>query len=368
MNATRADDLRQRIVRVVESQSAVSDDACVVRVELPDQGVVVRHAAGGIVRGQARAHPLSSFRIASITKPFTAAVVMQLVAEGRLGLDDAMIDHLPADLHDVVDRVHVIDGVSYGRRITVRQMLTHASGLFDFAQSAGFFTAIAADPGRHWSPREMLEGAGVWGAAHFPPGEGYGYAYSDTGYVFLGCIIEGLDAGPLHESYRRRIIGPLGLAATYLEGYEEHRGEPMIHPHQGDLDASVIDGSADWAGGGLVSDTDDLAVFARALIDGTLVPQPLLDEMLDYRFRTLDPDLHTPGYVGYGCGVDARESSGLVLRGHRGYWGALMHIDPVSGLTITGTISQAERRPDELMHAVVAAARDTFPESFEVPA
>lgn len=366
MNDSRADDLHVRIARLVESQSAIADEGCVLRVELPGHGVVVRHAAGGIVRHGDRTHPLSAFRIASITKPFTAVVVMQLAAEGRLGLDDLMIDHLPHDLRDVVDAVHVIDGVSYGRRITLRQMLTHASGMFDFAQSPGFFGTIAADPGRPWTPREMLEGAATWGVPHFPPGEGYGYAYSDTGYVFLGRIIEHIEGRPLHDSYRSRIIEPLDLTATYLEGYETHRGEEMIHPYQGDLDASIIHGSADWAGGGLVSDVDDLTVFARALIDTSLVPTPWSEEMLDFRFRTLDPDLHTPGYVGYGCGVDARESSGLLLRGHRGYWGALMHIDPVSGLTVTGTISQAERRPDELMHGAVAAVRDVFPESFEV--
>jgi D-alanyl-D-alanine carboxypeptidase len=203
----------------------------------------------------------------------------------------------------------------------------------------------------------MLEGAIAWGAPQFPPGRGYGYGYSDTGYVLLGLIIERRDGRPLHEAYRARILDPLDLAGTYLEGFEAHRGSAMAHPHQGTIDTFPIHGSADWAGGGLVSDVDDLAAFAQALIAGRVVSGAWLDEMLEYRFRALDPALHSPGFVGYGFGVEARDYDGFLLRGHRGHWGAWMHIDPVSRLTITGTINQADRRPDGIVQGVTAAVR-----------
>ncbi|CAB4864145.1 unannotated protein [freshwater metagenome] len=339
----------------VDAEAAVEGAACILRVELPSRGLVWRHVAGGLSRGGEPALVSTPFRIASITKPFTAAVVVQLVGEGRLALDDLMTQHLPAEYADLVPRLHVLDGVSHGERITIRQLLTHASGLYDYAMSPSFGAAIFADPGHVWTPREMLEGAIAWGAPHFPPGEGYGYAYSDTGYVLLGVIIEALDGRPLHQAYRRRILDPLGLDATYLEGFEPHRGSAIAHVHEGAFDAAAIHGSADWAGGGLVSDVDDLAAFAQALVAGRVVQPPLIDEMLDYRFRTLDPELHSPGYLGYGLGVDARDSEGLVLRGHRGHWGVLMHCHPASGLTITGTINQADRRPDALMRSATVA-------------
>jgi D-alanyl-D-alanine carboxypeptidase len=351
-------ELAHDLQALVDAEQLVTGEAVLLRVEVPSLGLVSRHVAGTLARGGGDPALVSSpFRIASITKPFTAAVVMQLVGEGQLSLDDTLGRHLPPDQVDLLERVHVLDGVSYGPRITVRQALTHASGLFDYAMSPSYGLALAADPGHVWTPREMVEGAIAWGAPHFPPGEGYGYAYSDTGYVLCGMIIEHLDGRPLHESYRARILDPLALDGTYLEGFEPHRGSAMTHVYEGEFDASPIHGSADWAGGGLVSTVDDLATFAQALVQGRVVAPPLLDEMLHWQFRTLDPALHTPGYVGYGLGVDARETNGFLLRGHRGHWGVLMHVDPVSGLTITGTIDQSSRRPDALMHGATAAVR-----------
>ena len=350
-----ADDLQA----AVDAEAAVEGAACLLRVELPGTGVW-RHVAGGLSRGGEPAQVDSPFRIASVTKTLTATVVTQLAAEGLLGLDDLMAQHLPDTYLDLVDRVHVLDGVSYGATITVRQLLTHASGLFDYAMSPSYGAALFADPGHVWTPREMIEGAIAWGTPHFPPGGGYGYAYSDTGYVLLGVIIEHLDGRSLHEAYRARIIEPLGMATSYLEGFEPHRGSPIAHSHEGSFDVSVLHGSSDWAGGGLVSTTDDLARFAQGLLGlpgapGRLLDERWLDEMLDYRFRTLDPALHSPGYLGYGFGLEARERTGVVLRGHRGHWGVIMSLDPASGLTITGTINQSSRRPDALFDAAVDA-------------
>ena len=259
---------------IVDAQASVEGAATLLRGELPQQGLVWRHVAGGITRGGEPAQVDTTFRIASITKTFTAAVITQLAAEGLLKFDDLLSKHLPPEHLDLIPRLHVLDGASYGEEITLRQLLTHSAGLFDYASAHGFFAAIAADPGHVWTPREMLEGSIVWGTPHFRPGGGYGYAYSDTGYVLLGLVIEHLDRTPLHESYRRRILTPLGMSITTLEGHEAHRGPTMSHPHEGDLDAAVIHGTADWAGGGLVSDVDELAVFAQALVGGRIVAQP----------------------------------------------------------------------------------------------
>ncbi len=350
-----ADDLLgRRLQALVDTEAQVEGAACLLRVEVRNAGVW-HHAAGGIEIGGAPATVHSTFRTASITKTITAVVVLQLASEGRLGLDDLMSAHLPSEYLDIVPRLHMLDGVSHGAQITVRQLLTHASGLFDYAMSDGFIGTIIENPERPWTPREMLEGSIVWGTPRFPPGGGYGYAYSDTGYVLLGLIIEHLDGRTLHEAYRARVLEPLQLHTTYLEGHEAHRGPTLTHTHEGVIDTSSIHGTADWAGGGLVSDLDDLARFAQGLIGGRLLTRRWLDELLAWQFRTLDPTLHSPGYLGYGCGVEARSLEGVLLRGHRGHWGAWMHIDPVSGLTITGTINQADRRPDRIVTGTVQA-------------
>ena len=329
---------------------------CVLRVASPQHGFVWEGSRGVVSSaGDTPLTPDVSFRIASVTKTFTSSIVMQQVLEGRLVLDDLVAAHLPDDIVELLPKLHVFEGVSYGERITVRQLLRHSSGIFDFAVSEGFFAALFRDPQHVWCPREVVEGAIEWGRPHFAPDSGYMYSYSDTGYVMLGAMIEKLDGCALWESYRRRILDPLGLHNTYLEGFETHRGPTLSHCYEGEHDAMQIHGSADWAGGGLVSTTSDLATFASAFIDGKVVPRPALDEMLDYGFRTLDPALHSPGFLGYGLGVEARECEGRLWRGHRGHWGVLMHVAPEDGSVITGTINRSDRRPDALMTAAAAA-------------
>ena len=358
--------------RVVDAEHAVGDEPCLLRVEVPSLGLVSRHASGTLQRRAegveaVAATPDSPFRIASVTKPFTSVLVAQLVAEGRLSFDDRLVDLLPEPYLDLVPRLHVLDGVSYGDRITMRQALTHASGLFDYAMSPSYGKALFLDPGHAWTPHEMIEGAIAWGEPHFPPGEGYGYAYADTGYVLAGVVVEALDGRPLWQSYRERILDPLGMTGTYLEGFESHRGPAISHAHEGEYDVMVIHGSSDWAGGGLVSTLDELAVFAQALVAGRALRDPELSEILHWQFRTLDPALHSPGYLGYGMGVEARDLAGHVFRGHRGHWGVLMHVDPISGVTITGTINQSSRRPDALAQGAVAAIVDHLPSSVWEP-
>lgn len=332
--------------------------SCILHVEDGANGFVFDGAAGVVsLEDDTLATPGDAFRIASITKTFTAVVVMQLVSEGFIDLDGPVVEYLPDDLHDVLDRVHVLDGVSYGRRLTARQLLRHSSGLIDYASQEQFFAEILSDPSRPWTVRRFLEGAAAWGAPHFAPDSGYMYAYSDTGYVLLGAMIEHVTGSTLHAAYRSRILDAIGLENTYLEGYEPHRGPTFTHPYEGPFDASPIHGSADWAGGGLVSTASDLAVFVKELFAGSLLLPVALAEMLEYRFRTLDPAQHTEGFLGYGLGIDARQSGAVVLRGHRGHWGALMHIHPESGLVITGTINQSSRFPNSLMHGVAAILR-----------
>lgn len=352
---TWSSDVERELQSIVDAEASIEGATCLLRVGVPEHDMVSSHVAGRVSADGEPATSATPFRIASITKTFTAVVITQLAAEGRLRFDDRMIDHLPATVLDLVPRLHVLDGVTHGERITVRQLLRHAAGLFDYAMSTGFFSVIAADPGKVWTPREMLEGSIEWGEPHFVPGGGYGYAYSDTGYVLLGLIIEHLDGRPLHSAYRERILRPLGLDHTYLEGHEEHRGAPLSHPYQGTIDVFPIHGTADWAGGGLVSTTDDLAAFAAALVAGRLVQGEWLEEMYEWRFRTLDPSRHSPGFLGYGFGLEARDVHGVLFRGHRGHWGAWMHVDPVSGVTFTGTVNQADRPPHEVVQSTVAA-------------
>jgi D-alanyl-D-alanine carboxypeptidase len=183
------------------------------------------------------------FRIASTTKPMTAVVILRLAEQGRLDLDDPIGLHLPASL---VDRLHVLDGRSYGDRITVRMLLGHTSGITDRVTDE-FVGEALADPTRRWTPEELVR----WTIDHLEPEfePGTGFAYADDGYVLLGLIAESASGRPLVELYRTMIFDPLGLEATYLEGHEPGRGD-LARSMIGDADATDHDPSFDWGGGG----------------------------------------------------------------------------------------------------------------------
>src|SRR3954471_17142517 len=140
------------------------------------------------------------FRVGSVTKTFVAAVVLQLVGEGRLALGDPVERWLPG----------VVPG---GAGITIRQLLNHTSGLYDYADDA-FVTRILADRGRVWAPRDLIA-LGTRRPPLFAPGARL--AYSSTGYIALGLIVEAATGRPLAAELRRRIFMPLRLRATSLD-------------------------------------------------------------------------------------------------------------------------------------------------------
>jgi D-alanyl-D-alanine carboxypeptidase len=211
--------------------------------------------------------PRDRVRVGSVTKTFVATVVLQLAAEGRLGLDDPIERRLPG----------LIPG---GAVITIRQLLSHTSGLPDYADDA-FVRGLFDDPRRIWAPRDLISRA-TSRAPLFAPGAGF--AYSSTGYVALGLIVEATTGRPLADAVRRRIVVPLHLRATSLDagphiaGRHAH-GYTRYHGARKPLDISDIGQSFAWAAGALVSTADDLASFYRALLGGRLLPPRLLAAM-----------------------------------------------------------------------------------------
>lgn len=342
--------LDQQLQGLATSQLSEHISSVILRVESPllDDGIEV---VAGTVLFDTEApvvQPGDAFRLASVTKTFTAVAFLQLVERGLVSLDQHICSCVDQETAEILEILHLLGGASSGPTITLRQLLHHANGLFDYATAPQFFEALMADPGRKWRPQDLLRGAATWGTAVNLPGEGYPYHYSDTAYVLVGLAIEQLTGEKLHEVFRKQIFGPLEMADTSLEGYEANPGPTLTHAREGTADVMVIDGSADWAGGGLISTAKDLAKFGRGLFDGSLLGPEQLFEMEHYRFRELDPTRHSQGFVGYGLGLEARVHNGRLWRGHRGHWGVLFHVDPVTHAVITGTINQANTRPDAL--------------------
>jgi len=221
--------------------------------------------------------PEGAFRIGSITKMFTATVIVQLTEEGVLTLDDPLALWLP----------EVADQLPYGDQITLRHLLSHTSGLFNVVEHeaywADLFTEMEIDentgavtmPCVQRDPHDTLARYVYGKDANFEPGARW--SYSNTNYTLLGMVIEAAADVPLAEAYRTRIYEPLGMTSTFLDCYEE----PVIdvvhgYTRSGDTttDVTELHESVGWSAGGLVSTASDLIAFARGLFGGELFDDP----------------------------------------------------------------------------------------------
>ncbi|MDQ7803260.1 serine hydrolase domain-containing protein [Amycolatopsis sp. A133] len=241
-----------------------------------------------------------SYRAGSVTKTFVATVVLQLVAEGRVRLDAPVERYLPGLLPD--------------RRITVRQLLQHTSGLYNYTDE---FDRTDPEALRHRGaePAELVAMA-LKHPALFPPGTSW--SYSNTNYIVAGMIAEKVTGHALTDEIARRITRPLGLHDTYLPRRGDER-LPAPHaigyvPGNGKLvDFSDFDATIAWAAGGLVSTPADLNRFYGALLNGRLLRPAELAEMQ----RTVPADLGVPG-AGYGLGLGRLPVSCGQFWGHQG--------------------------------------------------
>lgn len=302
----------------------------VMRVEAPGRGIVWSGAAGVIERDGAALDPGVCFRIASITKTFVAVAVLRLVEDGHLELDGAAAPLLPEPV-----RSRLAVGYPSSDRITIRHLLQHTSGVYDFGTDDAHFGAqIVADPHRRWTATDQLDVAFEHGAPYCEPGAEF--HYSDTGYVLLGLVLEQVTGLPIESAVRRLAgIDRLGLTSTWWEGKEAAPADapPRVHQYMGSADTFDFDPSFDGhGGGGLVSTAADLVRFLQAVVGGELLGPTLTAAMLDASAPT---DL---GDIGQRCGLGIFESTidGVRRIGHEGYWGVWMYHHPDHGVTTAG--------------------------------
>jgi D-alanyl-D-alanine carboxypeptidase len=302
--AAGADDARQLQRRL----DAITDAGAVgALAEVRDGHLVWRGASGTAVLGAERRVPVNGHvRAGSVTKTLLATVVLQLVEDGEIRLEDTVNTWVPGVVPD-------------GDRITVRNLLNHTSGLFDYLRTLD----LPPDPGfvanrwRTWTPTEMVDRAVSYPPAFQPPGSAF--SYSNTNYTLLGMIVEKVTGRSYGEEVRRRIIQPLHLSGTSMPGVSPWL--PTPHPHgyvpiaRSDgttrlVDLTQMNPSVMGAGGELISTTRDLNRFLGALLDGRLLPDELLREMMVKG---------VPDGRDYGLGLAWRDTScGLRVYGNDG--------------------------------------------------
>ncbi|WP_280423216.1 serine hydrolase domain-containing protein [Nocardia carnea] len=300
-------------------------------------------SAGASALGETTKPPVDGhIRIGSNTKTFTATLVLQLVAEGRIGLDNAVAGYLPE--------------FGIDDRITVRMLLQHTSGIFNFTGEyypdgtvvPGIASTIS---GKEWvdnrfrtyRPEELVRLA-LSKPARFEPGSGW--SYSNTNYVVARLLIERVTGQSVAQEMERLILGPLGLTGTVAPTTQTEIPAPHAHAYYRYDDAGaertvdVTRHNPSWisSGGDMISTTRDLHLFISALNSGKLLPAELLAQM-----RTPHPT-GIPG-MDYGLGVFVQETGHGTLITHNGGaagHAALMFSTPDGGRTLTATLNYVD--------------------------
>ncbi|WP_370948114.1 serine hydrolase domain-containing protein [Amycolatopsis sp. cg5] len=301
-------DLRQAMAEVVAAGAAG------VQVRVHDSQGDWAGAAGKRELGGRDGVPVNGrYRVGSITKTFVSTVILQLVNEGKVKLDDPADRYLPRFKLD--------------KRITVRMLLQHTSGLFNYTgegnPDGSFEPGIPlegqefVDERYHTYRKEDLVKVSLSKPARFAPGTDW--SYSNTNYVLAGLLIEKVTGTEWADQVRQRILRPLGLRETWLPGTDPNIPGPHAHgyfAYQADGAARVVDITRlnpSWgtSAGEIISTTADLDKFVTALFGGKLLTRPLLAEM--FKIRPLG------GGQGYGLGLQQMETGcGTTVSGHTG--------------------------------------------------
>jgi len=262
------------------------------------------------------------FRIGSITKTFIGVLMLQLQEEDYLSLDDTLADWLDED---------IISQIPNGDEVTLRQLLNMTSGIPDYLATDAFFDAIDADPSYAWTAAETIEF--IYGDAPlFAPGEGF--EYSNTNYNLLQLVIEEAAEAPLAEALDEFIFAPVGMESTYLED-SGNLGANIVQGYAPDgdeyINITMVNDGAGMADGGIISTADDMLLFAQALINGDLISEDSMQEMM-----TTTPESDDE----YGLGLDVIEGpDGGQIIGHSGSTGgfqSIMYSDLEYGVTVIG--------------------------------
>lgn len=250
----------------------------------------------------------------SVGKTYAAAVALQLVKEGKINLDDRIEKYL--------GRETWFARLPNAKDITVRQLMNHTSGLVRYEFKDQFTKDLTANPDKVWKPEELLSYLFDEKAA-FEAGKGWDY--SDTNYIVLGMIIEKVTDKKYYDEAKRRVLKPLKFERTFPQDRREIKG--LIQGYAGErnpfggTDQMIKDGKFainpqfEWTGGGMVSNSEDLARWAKAMYEGKAFDATLLPQMFD---GVAAPMLGRDAK--YGLGVIIRPTRAGLTYGHSGYF------------------------------------------------
>jgi CubicO group peptidase (beta-lactamase class C family) len=340
---TSLTDTLQRLLE--KAQSRANAKAVLLRIQSGDDRIDFKGNAGA-------ATPDTRFPIASISKMFTAAMIRQLIDEGRLVPDQTVQSLLPGiDLSGL----HVVKGIGHGPLLTIRQLLFQTSGLADYYEG-GVARDLIRGSDYAYDLHQVLD----WARAKAPqaaPDSGKAH-YSDTNYQLLGAVIEAATGVSYGDALQARICAPLGLTRTALfDAVRDADGQTLAVYHKALRLRIPRLLSSMGPDGGIVSDTGELITFLRAFMDGRLFRPESAPSLRQWRRLNLPMD--------YGGGLMRfRLPSWMTLWqptheliGHSGASGSFAFHAAERDIFLVGTFNQtdAPRRPFGFMLQVLKA-------------
>ena len=245
-------------------------------------------------------------RVGSVTKFFTAPLILKLTEEDKFSLDDRLSNWFPE--------------YPKAEQITIKQLLNHSSGIYNYTENLWLSLETALRSKKRWSPAEILEKT-YDKELYFTPGEGH--YYSNTNYLILGLIAEKETGKTLTALYREYIFAPLELTNTYFVPYEGipenlitgyDRDVIPLGEHEMTADKNAF-ATLGFSAGAIVSTASDLRIWVDSLFSSNFLKEDSLDEMMNY-LDAEDPDVKSQ--LGYGLGLRVLKIEDQILYGHTG--------------------------------------------------
>jgi D-alanyl-D-alanine carboxypeptidase len=268
--ATQAPDVDQaELQRILDNwRSRSGIPGATLSIYLPSHAFPLTFTSGTTTyEGSQRINSNTLFQAGSITKSFTSMIILQLEAQGKLNIDDPITNYLPQ--------------YPQWQNVTIRELLNHTSGIFNYTETETFNEIRKTQPEAEFTPEEIVRLAEQH-RDYFPPGEGW--KYSNTNYVLAGMIIQAVTKQPvsdvmnhyLHGDLRCNLINTYYLPGLYSGSFISH----MAHGYSCNGHDVTLDNMS-WAytAGAIVTTTQDLLTWWRALFQGNVLPEKQLDEM-----------------------------------------------------------------------------------------
>lgn len=358
-DSSQANPNRLRYQSVLDEMTSKGVVGVEMSVYDPNYGMWLGASGKSDLHNNISMKPCNISRFGSIIKMYTATVILKLQEEGKLNIDDKISNYLHGEN---------ITKIRNANTATIRHLLQHSSGIYNYIQSPKFQTASLNNLVKKWTANQLLKYA-YNKPAYFNINEDV--HYSNTNYILLGLLIEQIERKPLYQVFDEKIITPLGLINTSFAGKKPVpfgivRGYVDLYSNLQVTESTYYSG---WdyytADGGLISNAYDMNVFFRALLNGELINSNSLTQMLNWRApNEQDADFYE---MEFGLGIFKVVTPKGIAYLHSGdaigYFASMMYF-PSDGTTMVYSVNSNYGKIDQFistrnaMNKIISATKE----------